>query len=61
LGWKEKELAGQPWSYLIHKDERAAILAKLQENQINSKITLETRYGHNNGYYRWLSWHLFPE
>ncbi|WP_156331436.1 PAS domain-containing protein [Planktothricoides sp. SR001] len=39
LGCKEKELAGQPWSYLIHKDERSAILAKLQENQINSKIT----------------------
>jgi PAS domain S-box-containing protein len=60
LGWTEKELAGQPWSYLIHKDERSAILAKLKETEISRTIILETRYLHRDGSYLWLSWHLFP-
>lgn len=60
LGWTEKELAGQPWSYLIHKDERSAILAKLKGSEISRKIILETRYLHRDGSYLWLSWHLFP-
>jgi PAS domain S-box-containing protein len=60
LGWTEKELAGQPWSYLIHKDERSAILAKLKGSELPRKIILETRYLHRDGCYLWLSWHLFP-
>lgn len=60
LGWTEKELAGQPWSYLIHKDQRSAILAKLKGSEIPRKIILETRYLHRDGYYLWLSWNLFP-
>ncbi len=56
------------WSYLIHQDERLAVLAKLKGSEVprkipkdSRKIILEAGYLHRDRSYLWLSWYLFPQ
>ena len=62
LGWSEAELLTNPWSDLIHPDDRAETL-KAEKKLIAGRPVygFENRHLCRDGTYKWLSWNSFPD
>jgi PAS domain S-box-containing protein len=57
LGWTDEELRARPSIDFVHPDDRAETIsraARLAEGP--AVVTLENRYAHRDGSYRWLQW-----
>ncbi|WP_417581952.1 PAS domain S-box protein [Nitrincola sp.] len=62
LGWTEKELLSQPFSNLIHPDDRETTeqqMAKINTGERASEF--KNRYLCTNGSWRWLEWKALPQ
>lgn len=56
LGWDCQELISRPWIEFVHPDDVAYSLLADRQCQDEDNIRLESRYLHQDGSYRWLSW-----
>ncbi|HEY9669251.1 MAG TPA: CHASE3 domain-containing protein [Coleofasciculaceae cyanobacterium] len=58
LDWTPEDLRSHPWINWVHPDDVEASLSAMQLAQESQSSFVDNRYRHNNGSYRWLSWHF---
>jgi adenylate cyclase len=61
LGWTVEELRSRPWIEFVHPDDSSEALemeVQCQALALNCTLHYKSRYRHQNGTYRWLSWRL---
>ena len=57
LGWPEAELVGKSSQWLLHPDDREKTAEEIRQLAGGRKTSrFETRFRHQDGSYRWLSW-----
>jgi PAS domain S-box-containing protein len=56
LGYTEKELAGNPVSWLVHPDDMELTSSLEKRLKAGSVVRFQNRYRHKDGSYRWISW-----
>lgn len=61
LGYEEEELKAVSGLELVHPEDRAVMLEKMQEvREQGNPVQFEGRYRHKDGSYRWLLWSAAP-
>jgi PAS domain S-box-containing protein len=62
LGWPEVDLLGKSSQWLLHPDDRAKTSAEIRQLAGGRKtLRFESRFRHQDGTYRWLSWKAVPD
>jgi PAS domain S-box-containing protein len=64
LGWTPAEMTCRPWNEFVHPDDiEATIAASHAVFWANQSVSLENRYRHRDGSYRWFLWsgQFYPE
>jgi PAS domain S-box-containing protein len=56
LGWTEDELMARPWYEFVHPDDIPTALSLRGSADTRRFVSIENRYRHKDGGYRWLSW-----
>ena len=62
LGWSEAELLDRSSQWLVHPDDAGRVRAQV-DDLVERKLTVrfESRFRHQDGSYRWLSWTGVPD
>ena len=62
LGWSESELLGRTSQWLLHPDDQEKTRVEIGRLAAGQKtLRFESRFRHQNGSYRWISWKAAPE
>jgi PAS domain S-box-containing protein len=62
LGWSAADLIGKTSQWLLHPDDRARTLAEIAHLAAGgTTVHFESRFRHQDGSYRWISWNAAPD